>query len=124
MKGGVPPTLRNARTGELTPPGISVCARAKSASDLARSIPDRFLTRDHSMQEEVHDNFIQGAVEIAQQASFQPEVRLGAGEQVLHQRIEPCATPDERDHLVRNRAEQKPAHKDALGETGTELQVG
>ena len=38
MKGGVPPTLRKARTGELTPPGISFCARAKSASDRVRFI--------------------------------------------------------------------------------------
>ncbi len=30
MKGGVPPTLRYARTGEFTPPGIDCCARSKS----------------------------------------------------------------------------------------------
>ena len=28
MKRGVPPTERNARTGELTPPGVVRCARA------------------------------------------------------------------------------------------------
>jgi hypothetical protein len=33
MKRGVPPTERKARTGLLTPPGITVRARAKSASD-------------------------------------------------------------------------------------------
>src|SRR4029077_11914616 len=33
-KRGVPPTARNARTGELTPPGIVRCARAKSSSFL------------------------------------------------------------------------------------------
>src|SRR5260370_2208305 len=33
MKSGVPPTARKARTGELTPPGINFCARAKSSSD-------------------------------------------------------------------------------------------
>src|SRR5574337_2004083 len=32
MKRGVPPTARNARTGELTPPGITRWARANSAS--------------------------------------------------------------------------------------------
>src|SRR4029079_7951937 len=32
MKRGVPPTARNARTGELTPPGITRCARAKSCA--------------------------------------------------------------------------------------------
>src|SRR4051812_31821052 len=29
MKGGVPPTARKARTGELTPPGISADERSK-----------------------------------------------------------------------------------------------
>src|SRR5262245_50473350 len=30
MNRGVPPTARNARTGELTPPGITRCARSNS----------------------------------------------------------------------------------------------
>src|SRR2546428_537214 len=34
MKGGVPPTARNARTGELTPPGMVFCARANNDSFL------------------------------------------------------------------------------------------
>src|SRR5215475_7765390 len=34
MKMGLPPTARNARTGEFTPPGITCCARLKSSSDL------------------------------------------------------------------------------------------
>src|SRR5829696_2751377 len=34
MNRGVPPTALNARTGELTPPGISFCARANKSSDL------------------------------------------------------------------------------------------
>ena len=33
MNSGLPPTLRNARTGEFTPPGIISWARRKSASD-------------------------------------------------------------------------------------------
>jgi hypothetical protein len=33
MNSGVPPTPRNARTGEFTPPGINSNARAKSSSD-------------------------------------------------------------------------------------------
>ena len=33
MKRGVPPTLRNARTGLFTPPGINCFARSKSASE-------------------------------------------------------------------------------------------
>src|SRR6185312_9406040 len=33
MKGGAPPTLRKARTGELTPPGIDCWARSKRAAE-------------------------------------------------------------------------------------------
>src|SRR5215510_5234139 len=33
MKRGLPPTARNARTGEFTPPGITCKARLKSCSD-------------------------------------------------------------------------------------------
>src|SRR5690348_8903454 len=32
MKGGVPPTARKARTGEFTPPGMSLAERSKSSS--------------------------------------------------------------------------------------------
>src|SRR4029077_9835772 len=32
MKGGVPPTARNARTGELTPPGMTFCERSNRRS--------------------------------------------------------------------------------------------
>ncbi len=39
MKGGDPPTLRNARTGELTPPGISFWALEKMRSELVRVMP-------------------------------------------------------------------------------------
>jgi hypothetical protein len=37
MKRGVPPTARNARTGELTPPGVSSRARLNKASDAGAS---------------------------------------------------------------------------------------
>jgi hypothetical protein len=52
IKRGVPPTPRNARTGEFTPPGINSNARAKSASDrvtffveLMRAFYDRRLRK-------------------------------------------------------------------------------
>src|SRR5512135_1107873 len=32
MNRGVPPTERNARTGEFTPPGMDFCARSNSCS--------------------------------------------------------------------------------------------
>src|SRR5207248_8974097 len=35
INNGVPPTALNARTGDETPPGISLRARAKAASELA-----------------------------------------------------------------------------------------
>src|SRR5438270_11935717 len=35
IKGGFPPTLRKARTGEFTPPGMMRCARWNNCSDLA-----------------------------------------------------------------------------------------
>src|SRR6266702_8598071 len=37
-KNGCPPTARNARTGELTPPGMYFNASANNASDCAREI--------------------------------------------------------------------------------------
>src|SRR4051794_17634846 len=33
MNRGVPPTARNARTGELTPPGVTALARSNRATD-------------------------------------------------------------------------------------------
>src|SRR3954465_3753343 len=36
IKRGVPPTPRNARTGEFTPPGINSTARANNSSELSR----------------------------------------------------------------------------------------
>ena len=39
MKRGVPPTERNARTGELTPPGVTARARARRAAEAGASSP-------------------------------------------------------------------------------------
>src|SRR5437867_4250423 len=36
MKGGSPPTALNARTGELTPPGISLRARSKRRLEVSK----------------------------------------------------------------------------------------
>ena len=38
MKRGVPPTARKARTGELTPPGVTARARASRAADAGASV--------------------------------------------------------------------------------------
>src|SRR6266550_2276449 len=40
-KNGWPPTARNARTGELTPPGMYFNASANNASDFAHEITPR-----------------------------------------------------------------------------------
>src|SRR6266571_865797 len=40
-KNGCPPTARNARTGELTPPGMHFNASANNASDFACEITPR-----------------------------------------------------------------------------------
>ena len=37
MNRGVPPTARKARTGELTPPGVTASARRSSASEAGAS---------------------------------------------------------------------------------------
>src|SRR5439155_13743979 len=37
MNGGVPPTALNARTGELTPPGMTRAARSNNSSELSIS---------------------------------------------------------------------------------------
>src|SRR5689334_8564104 len=37
MNLGVPPTARNARTGEFTPPGITRCARSNNAAEAGAS---------------------------------------------------------------------------------------
>ncbi|GAA2937410.1 hypothetical protein GCM10020221_36460 [Streptomyces thioluteus] len=37
MNRGVPPTARNARTGEFTPPGVTTAARSKSVWDTGAS---------------------------------------------------------------------------------------
>ena len=48
MNRGVPPTARNARTGELTPPGMRRWARAKRAAlELAGEDTRRILPAGH-----------------------------------------------------------------------------
>src|SRR5216684_1019973 len=90
MNGGVPPTLRNARTGEFTPPGIGFCARVKSASDFEWSMAEArsSLLGNHFVQEKVHQDLAESAVQIAQETALEVKVRLRTREQILHQRAE------------------------------------
>ncbi len=50
MKRGVPPTALNARTGELTPPGVTASARANHASEAGAVAKARYgrVTRPSS----------------------------------------------------------------------------
>jgi hypothetical protein len=46
MKSGVPPTLRNARTGEFTPPGMSRPARSNNSMLAGPAVVDWSGTHD------------------------------------------------------------------------------
>src|ERR1035441_1725616 len=99
MKMGCPPTLRNARTGEFTPPGITSTARRNSSSDLvcvifssckcsALKSPFPALNSPrlgHDVAKpDAHGDLVQAAVQIAHQTALQPQVGLLTGEQILH----------------------------------------
>ncbi len=62
MNGGVPPTLRKARTGELTPPGMTLRAAANRASERERLTG--VFTCDQFAEEEVHHDLAEGAVQV------------------------------------------------------------
>jgi hypothetical protein len=42
MNRGVPPTARNARTGEFTPPGVTIRARSNRACEVSMELTRRF----------------------------------------------------------------------------------
>src|SRR5579862_2521374 len=123
MKGGFPPTPRKARTGELTPPGITCWARRKMASDLACFMLDGCdgcswpgFARHQAAESQAHGDLVQAAVEVAQQAVLQAEVGLCSGEQVLHQTAEAAAAARELHHALGDRAEQEAPQKNPLGQ--------
>src|ERR1700687_4583010 len=101
MKGGVPPTLRKARTGEFTPPGINFWARANKASDRERFMAAwklLSLARNQLLKKDIHHHLLQGAVEVLEYPPLKAEIRLGAGQQVLNESAEARTAPDETDH--------------------------
>src|SRR6266516_4046994 len=55
-KNGCPPTARNARTGELTPPGMYFKASANNASEFAREITRRKLFLAGAQREKIQVN--------------------------------------------------------------------
>src|SRR5215471_5256029 len=84
MKMGLPPTLRNARTGEFTPPGMRSRARWKRASDLSVFIvvvTRRFALRfrgagDDPAEAEAHRDVVEAAVQVLHQTLFEAEIGL------------------------------------------------
>src|ERR1035441_6327503 len=86
MKSGYPPTARNARTGEFTPPGIFNSARRNSSSDFVCVMRSRprghpvaallalLIRLGHDAAEpEAHGDLVQAAVQIAHQPALQPK---------------------------------------------------
>src|ERR1051326_2788962 len=81
--GGVKPTLRNALTGELTPPGIMACAFSKSPWDLLvfmdcyRKIAvSGFRPQPaghHAREPETHADFVQASMEVLEESALQPD---------------------------------------------------
>src|SRR5579864_5979351 len=128
MNLGVPPTPRKARTGELTPPGMCCWALAKRASErevfIGRSSKyDAGFIGDNAVQKTIENHFLNGAVDIAEQTVLELEIRLRAGEQILHEIAETGAAIHELDHALGHGAEQEAAEEHALGERGGELEV-
>src|SRR3984957_11343704 len=103
MNGGVPPTPRKARTGEFTPPGISFWAQANSSSDLLWFM-DYGLSffGDHSLQEDVHQHFLQRSIQVAKQTALQTEIGLRPVEKILDQQAEARAAANEIHHARRH----------------------
>jgi hypothetical protein len=51
ITGGVPPTPSNARTGELTPPGNALRARASQSLERSRSLMGSAQCSERSVEE-------------------------------------------------------------------------
>ena len=74
------------------------------------------MARNHAFQEKLHEYFLQRAVQILHQALAQAQVRLRAGEQILHQIAEARAALHELHHPMRDAAKQESAEEYAPGE--------
>ncbi len=75
------------------------------------------------LQEELHEDFLQGPVDVLLQPVAQAQVRLRAGKQILHQVTEPRTPLHELHHHVRNTAEQISAQVHAPGERRGVLRI-
>src|SRR5450755_2624669 len=126
IKGGVPPTPRNARTGEFTPPGINFCDSANNPSDLDRFISIsvyRNALRHHFAQKEIPCHLLQRAVQVLKQPFTQALVRLRSGENVLHDKSKPLTAPHETDHSLRNGLKQEAPGENVFGQHGSVFQI-
>src|SRR5580658_5482058 len=62
------------------------------------------LFGDYAPQEQVHDHFLHGAVQILEQPALQVKVRLSAREEILNQRLEAGTAANKIDHARRDGA--------------------
>src|SRR5947209_6166999 len=73
---------------------------------------------------EAHENLVEAAVQVLQEAALQSEIGLLAGEQVLHHGGKSGTAARELDHPRGNVAEEEPSVEYALRQTRAEFQVG
>jgi (p)ppGpp synthase/HD superfamily hydrolase len=60
------------------------------------------MTENPFANEETHDDFMEGAIQIPQQPALEIQIRLGARKQVLHNVAETGTAAHEFDHAARN----------------------
>src|SRR5438067_1657938 len=101
----------------------SQLARAERAARIS-SGSSPAPTRQQAAQAEAHGHFVQASIEVIEQALFQAEIGLRAGEQVLHQSREPRTPPRELDHARCGWAQQEAALKNLPGQARAEFEVG
>src|SRR5579884_3921217 len=119
IKIGSPPTARNARTGELTPPGISFCAFSNRAFDLGRFMK----VSAGSPAADAGGDLPQGDTQLPPQPALESLVGLPAGDEVLHQIFESLAAPAKLDHARGDGIEEKPASVKNSREPCAQLQI-
>src|SRR5258708_36928832 len=89
----------------LHPPGLRL-ARAERGPRISKSSSPA-PTRQQATQAEAHGHLVQASIQVIEQALFQAEVGLRAGEQILHQCRKSWTAPRELDHARRGRAQQE-----------------
>src|SRR5271165_2012577 len=89
-------------------------------------VPDRlhnFAARNQSAESQIADDLYQTAVQVTEEPFLEPDIRLRAGEKILHNVAEPGAEARELYHAAGYRAPQERAVEDAVRQAGSEFQV-